>query len=59
MQCTKILSPLNKETYTPNLCNIATQIFNKLISMGISLNITIDDFFTYLQIDEIIYSFAL
>jgi len=46
MWCTKILLPLNKETRTPNLCSTTTQIFNKLVSMGISLNITIDDFFT-------------
>jgi hypothetical protein len=45
MQCTKILLPLDKETRTPTLCDIATQIFNKVINMGISLNITIDDLY--------------
>jgi hypothetical protein len=51
--------PLNKETHTPNLCIITIQLFNKLVSMGTCLDITIDEFLAKLQIDEIIYMIAL
>jgi hypothetical protein len=44
MWSTKILLSLDKETHTPNLCIIAIQIFNKLVSMGTCLDITIDEF---------------
>jgi len=57
MQCTKILLPL--KTCTPNLCSIVSQIFNKLVNMGIGLDIIIDEFFAKLQINEITYLLAL
>jgi len=38
---------------------IIRQIFNKLVNMGIGFDITIDDFFAKLQIDDITYLLAL
>jgi len=59
MQFTKIMLPLDIKTLTPNLCIIAIQIFNKLVSLGTCLNITIDEFLANLHIDEITYMIAL
>jgi len=57
MRYTKILLLL--KTCIPNLCIIVNQIFNKLVNMGIGLDIIIDEFFAKLQINEIIYLLTL
>jgi hypothetical protein len=44
MWCIKILLYLDKETCILNLCDIKIQNFNKLVNMGIGLDITIDEF---------------
>jgi hypothetical protein len=41
------------------LCTISFQILNKLVSMGTNLDITIDEFLTKLQMNEITYILRL
>ncbi len=40
----KILLPLNEEHGTSNLCENIIQTFNKLVHVGLGLNISLDEF---------------
>jgi hypothetical protein len=55
---TKILSLLNEHNNNPNLHQIAFQIFKKLV-MGLGLEISFDQFFLELQLNEETYLLAL
>jgi hypothetical protein len=46
MKCTKTLLLLNEKDCNSNLYHRGTQIFNKLVDMGLSLEISFDEFIT-------------
>lgn len=45
MKCTKTLLPLNEKNCNSNLYHIRTQISNKLVDIGLSLEISFDEIY--------------
>ncbi len=50
MRCTKILSPLNENDNNSNLRKITFQNFQKLVNMGLGIDILIHQFLSNLQL---------
>ncbi len=59
MKLKYILCLLKKHKCTSNLCDISTQIFKRLVEMGLGENVTLDHFLLDLWSDEYIYILAL
>jgi hypothetical protein len=51
----KKLSPLNEHNNNPNFCEIFSQIFKKIIDMGLGVKISLDQFFLGFQLNEKTY----
>jgi len=50
MRCTKILSPLNENDNNSNLHKITFQNFQKLVNMGLGIDISIHQILSNLQL---------
>jgi hypothetical protein len=50
MRCTNILLPLNENDNNSNICKIKFQNFQKLVNMGLGVDISLDQFLSNLQL---------